>query len=221
MRYKAVIFDMDGVIFDSERLVLEDWIETAPRYGISDIKEVFRQCIGVNTATTRQIFFDHYGTDFPFDEFKKETSALFHARYGEGRLPMKPGVTELLAYLKEERFLIGLASSTRRAVVEQEIRDAGLMQYFNDLTCGDMLKKSKPEPDIFLMACGNLGVLPGEAVTVEDSYNGIRAAYRAGTTPIMVPDMIQPDDEMKQLAYTICRDLFEVKEWIADALHVS
>ena len=221
MRYRAVIFDMDGVIFDSERLVLEEWMEIASKYGIVDIEKVFRKCIGVNTATTRQIFSDHYGKDFPFDEFRKETSALYHDKYGEGRLPMKPGVTELLSYLKEEGFLIGLASSTRRAVVEQEIRDAGLIKYFNDLTCGDMLKKSKPEPDIFLMSCDNLGVLPGEAITVEDSYNGIRAAYRAGTTPIMVPDMIQPDDEMRQLAHIICEDLFAVKEWIANVVHVS
>lgn len=214
MKYKAVIFDMDGVIFDSERLVMEGWMEVAKKYGIDGIEEVFGRCIGVNAQATRQIVLEHYGEDFPYEEYKKETSALFHDRYGNGKLPMKPGVRELLSYLKEAGYLIGLASSTRQAVVEQEIRDAGLLCYFDKLVCGDMLKKSKPEPDIYLMACEHLSVRPQEAVAIEDSYNGVRSASRAGMTAIMVPDMAQPDEEMWALAHVICKDLFEVKNWI-------
>ena len=216
MKYKAVIFDMDGVIFDSERLVFEEWLALAKKYDLTGMEEVYYKCIGVNAASTRQIFLDYYGPDFPYDDYVKEISASFHARYDHGRLPMKPGIAELLSYLKEEGYLIGLASSTKKSAVEREITDAGLITYFNDLTCGDMLKKSKPEPDIFLMACDHLQVLPREAVTIEDSYNGIRAAYRAGTVPVMVPDMIQPDEEIKQLAYMICKDLFEVKKWFEE-----
>lgn len=217
MKYKAVVFDMDGVIFDSEKLVLDGWLEIADKYGIIGIEEVYNKCIGVNSLLTKQIFLEHYGPQFPYDTYKKEASALFHERYDNGRLPMKPGVIELLSYLRKKGYLIGLASSTRRAVVEQEIKDAGLLKYFDHLTCGDMVKKSKPEPDIFLMACESLGVEPGEAMAVEDSFNGIRAANRAGMTAVMVPDMIQPDEEMKQLAHVICRDLFEVKEWISES----
>ena len=216
MKYKAVIFDMDGVIFDSERLVFEEWLALAKKYDLTGMEEVYYKCIGVNAASTRQIFLDYYGPDFPYDDYVKEISASFHARYDHGRLPMKPGIAELLSYLKKEGYLIGLASSTKKSIVEREITDAGLITYFNDLTCGDMLKKSKPEPDIFLMACNHLQVLPREAVTIEDSYNGIRAAYRAGTIPVMVPDMIQPDEEIKQLAYMICKDLFEVKNWFEE-----
>ena len=216
MKYKAVIFDMDGVIFDSERLVFEEWLALAKKYDLTGMEEVYYKCIGVNATSTRQIFLDYYGPDFPYDDYVKEISASFHARYDHGRLPMKPGIAELLSYLKKEGYLIGLASSTKKSAVEREITDAGLITYFNDLTCGDMLKKSKPEPDIFLMACDHLQVLPREAVTIEDSYNGIRAAYRAGTIPVMVPDMIQPDEEIKQLAYMICKDLFEVKNWFEE-----
>ena len=127
---------------------------------------------------------------------------------------MKPGIRELLIYLKEAGFKIGLASSTREVTVTQEITDAGLLPFFDNLTCGDMLKKSKPEPDIFWMACERLGVKPEEAMVIEDSYNGIRAAHRAGTTPVMVPDMIPPDEEMHLLAYKIFNSLLEVKEWM-------
>lgn len=216
MKYKAVIFDMDGVIFDSERLVLEGWQEIAAKYGIKGIEEVLPRCLGVNAQATREIFREYYGQDFPYDEYKKEASALFHSRYGNGKLPLKPGVKELLSYLKENGYLVGLASSTRQAIVEQEIRDAGLMPYFDNLVCGDMLKSSKPEPDIYLKACENLDVEPRMAVAVEDSYNGIRSAKRAGMVPVMVPDMVQPDEEMRSLAHKICKDLFEVKNWISE-----
>lgn len=216
MKYKAVIFDMDGVIFDSERLVLEGWQEIAAKYGIEGIEEVLPRCLGVNAQVTREIFREYYGQDFPYDEYKKEASALFHSRYGNGKLPLKPGVKELLSYLKENGYLVGLASSTRQAIVEQEIRDAGLMPYFDNLVCGDMLKRSKPEPDIYLKACENLDVEPRMAVAVEDSYNGIRSAKRAGMVPVMVPDMVQPDEEMRSLAHKICKDLFEVKNWISE-----
>ena len=216
MKYKAVIFDMDGVIFDSERLVLEGWQEIAAKYGIKGIAELLPRCLGVHAQATREIFREYYGQDFPYDEYKKEASALFHSRYGNGKLPLKPGVKELLSYLKENGYLVGLASSTRQAIVEQEIRDAGLMPYFDNLVCGDMLKRSKPEPDIYLKACENLDVEPRMAVAVEDSYNGIRSAKRAGMVPVMVPDMVQPDEEMRSLAHKICKDLFEVKNWISE-----
>ena len=212
--YKAVVFDMDGVIFDSERCVLQSWIDVADQYSITDIDKVFIKCIGTNEPATKKILFEHYGPDFPYDEYRKKSSAIFHAKYDDGRLPMKPGIKELLQYLTEQGYLVGLASSTKEIHVRQEITDAGLLPYFKNLTCGDMLKKSKPEPDIFLMACDNLGVKPEEAIAIEDSFNGIRAAHRAGMFPIMVPDLIAPDDEMRELAGMILSNLMEVKAWL-------
>ncbi len=214
MKKKAVIFDMDGVIFDSERLVLTSWKEVGAKYGLVIEDEVFYQCVGVNAVETKEIFLEHYGRDFPYDMYKSEASKWYHDRYDGGRLPMKPGIRELLTYLKEAGFKIGLASSTREVTVTQEITDAGLLPFFDNLTCGDMLKKSKPEPDIFWMACERLGVKPEEAIVIEDSYNGIRAAHRAGTTPVMVPDMIAPDEEMQSLAYKIFKSLLDVETWI-------
>ena len=214
LKKKAVIFDMDGVIFDSERLVLTSWKEVGKKHGFTIEEDLFYLCVGVNAVETKQIFLRHYGQDFPYDEYKKEASAWYHERFDNGRLPMKPGIRELLTYLKEEGYKIGLASSTRQVTVTQEITDAGLLPYFDNLTCGDMLQKSKPEPDIFLMACDALSVKPEEVVVIEDSYNGIRGANRAGTTPVMVPDMIAPDEEMRSLSHIILENLFEVKEWM-------
>lgn len=214
MKYKAVVFDMDGVIFDSERLVLECWKEIAQEKGMTNMDEVFRKCIGTNMVKTKEILLEYYGEDFLFDAFRKEASILFHSRYDNGRLPMKTGIKELLIYLKEQGVKIGLASSTRYEVVRQELQDAGILSYFKSLTCGDMVKQSKPEPEIFLKACESLSVKPEEAIAIEDSFNGIRSAYRAGMLAIMVPDMIAPNEEMKQLAGKIFNDLLEVKEWL-------
>lgn len=216
IRYKAVIFDMDGVIFDSERCVIECWKVVADKHDIKGIEPVLMKCLGVTYEEGKRIFLEHYGEDFPYDEWKKERSDLYHERYDNGRLPLKPGIRELLIYLKENGYKVGVASSTREAVVSKQLIDAGLIKYFDNLTCGDMLERSKPEPDIYLMACDKLGVKPEEAIAIEDSYNGIRSAYKAGMFPIMVPDLVEPDDEMELLAGKIFAGLSDVKRWLEE-----
>ncbi len=208
---KAVVFDMDGVIFDSEIEVLHCWQEVADRHGIPGIEEAIRECLGVNAAETKKRMLTRYGEEFPYDEYKKESSVLYHERFDGGRLPLKPGIRELLEYLREHEFVIAVASSTRRQVVEQQLLDAGLRPYFAQVVCGDMVARSKPAPDIFQKACELLGVEPKEAIAIEDSYNGIRSAYAAGLIPIMVPDLMPPTEEMEQLAAVIFPSLHEVR----------
>jgi HAD superfamily hydrolase (TIGR01509 family) len=211
---RAVVFDMDGVIFDSERLVMECWKEIADRMNIADIEEAMRECLGVNKAQTKEIMLKRYGKDFPYDEFGREASAMFNERYGNGKLPMKKGVREILTYLKGKNFKIALASSTREMIVRQELADAGILDFFESVICGDMVEKSKPNPDIYLKACMELGVEPGEAYAIEDSYNGIRSAAAAGLKAVMVPDMSEPTDEMKKLTVEILPDLISVMNYI-------
>ncbi len=213
-KFEAVVFDMDGILFDSERLVIGCWKEVAQKHGVSDVEETCRKCLGVNAAGARAIFLDTYGQDFPYDAYKAEMSALYHSRYDNGRLPMKEGVEELLEYLQTRGKRIGLASSTRSQVVFQELADAGIAGYFDHIVGGDMVAKSKPEPDIFLKACEALGVLPEEAFAVEDSYNGIRAASAGKLRPLMVPDLMPPTEEMRQLAEGIFDSLKDVKRYL-------
>lgn len=212
----AVIFDMDGVIFDSERLVVETWVEVAKKYGIEGIEDACAACVGINAQATELKMKEIYGEDFPYQEYKKEASALYHERYDDGRLPTKPGIRELLEFLHTNNIRTAVASSTRRAVVEQEIRDAGLAPFFQKIICGDMVERSKPAPDIFLKAAEELGVNPEVCYVIEDSYNGIRGAHTAGMHPIMVPDMLPPTDEMEKLAEQIFPSLFEVKDFIGN-----
>lgn len=211
---QAVLFDMDGVIFDSEIKVIECWKDIAEKYGFGDIETPCYEALGTTREIAREIMLAHYGTAFPYDAYKDEMAALFHARYGEGRLPKKKGVEELLQFLHMHNLKVALASSTRKEVVIQELRDGGLLDYFDAVICGDMVARSKPAPDIFLKACEVLGVAPEHAVGIEDSYNGMRALAAAGITAIMVPDLKQPTDEIRALATEVLPDLLAVKAYL-------
>lgn len=208
--FDAVVFDMDGVIFDSERATMLCWLELADRYGIKDMEKPYLACTGTNAAMTRQIMLDAYGEDFPYDEYAHEASRMYHERYDGGRLPMKSGVVEILEYLKNSGKKIALASSTKKQKVISQLQDAGILNYFDEIVTGDMVEKSKPEPDIFLLASEKIGVSPERAYAIEDSYNGIRSAYRGGLRPIMVPDLLPADQEMNELAEAVIDNLENV-----------
>lgn len=210
---KAVIFDMDGVIIDSEWLVTDCWKIIGEKYGIADVEENCKRCLGLNKEAAREAFLAYYGQEFPYDSYKQEASALFHERE-KTELVLKPGVIELLEWLQNQNLRIGLATSTREAVAKAQLGKLGVLDYFEEVVCGDMLKKSKPEPDIYLMACDRLKVSPKEAYAIEDSYNGIRAAYNAGMRAIMVPDSVGPNEEMQEKSVVILENLSEVRKWM-------
>ena len=210
----AYIFDLDGVIFDSERAVFNEWKLISEKYGFPNLEVPYMKCIGVNATACRQIFLDYYGEDFPYDEYCDERRKNFREKYGHGKLPLKPGVKELLQHLKQNGFRVAIASSTRTQTVREELRDAGLLDYFDEIVGGDMVERSKPAPDIFLKAAEALGASPEECCVIEDSYNGIRASCAAGMFPVMVPDMLPPDDEMREKAGLILNNLTELKDLI-------
>ena len=214
MQYQAVVFDMDGVIFDTERLVIEFWKEVAKKHNIPNVEHTCIQCLGTNRVRTREIFLENYGADFPFDPYRVEVTELFNTHYKGVPLPTKPGVRELLSYLQEQDIKVGLASSTAQHLVRDEIGTAGLLPYFQTLVCGDMVEHSKPAPDIFLKACEILNADPTKSIAIEDSFNGIRSAHCAGMTPIMVPDQVQPTDEIRTLAFHVMPSLLDVLNWL-------
>lgn len=216
-----VIFDMDGVIFDSEKTLLDCWMETSSRYGIDEeaVRETYIKCIGTNDKQTREIyegaFLQVLGRD-KLEALWVESMELHRSRYADGRLPMKPGVKELLEYLKEMGACLGIASSSKKATVEAQVTAAGIREYFKSVIGGDAVTISKPNPEIYLIACRELGVDPKMTFAIEDSYNGIRASHAAGMRPIMVPDIIPADEEMKELSEVICKDLFEVEKFFGN-----
>ena len=210
----AVLFDMDGVIFDSESVSVLCWRKAAGELGLGGIDEVYRRCVGANVASIRAIVGDAYGARVDPAAFLAMTNRFYDAWCAENGLPVKPGAPEILRALKAAGVPIAIASSTDSAYVTRELKEAGLLAFFDAVICGDMVTRSKPDPEIFLKAAAVLGVKPCDAVVIEDSYNGIRAAAAGGMHPVMVPDILPPTDEMLRLAEVILPSLFEVKDWL-------
>lgn len=211
---KTVIFDLDGVIFDSEQVVRQGWQYAAQALQLSGVDELFLQCVGTNHVHTKQVLQRQFGAQFSYEEFRKYTREFFYQYTSMHGLPLKKGVRELLAYLKEQGYTIGLASSSTLQYILNGLRQAELIDYFQVIVSGENLQRSKPEPDIYLMACEKLGVRPAEAYAIEDSYNGIRSASRAGMQPMMVPDLLPVTAEMRELGAMTFANLLEVKQYL-------
>ena len=210
MKIDAVIFDMDGVIFDSERAYMVCCIEVGKKYNLENVEEVCLKCIGINSRETARILYESYGDSFPLEKYRQEVYELFREVYGNGKLPVKEGVQELLGYLKSAGVPMAIASSTKSSDVKMELDEAGLLKYFDKVIGGEMVERSKPEPDIFLKAAEELGMEPENCLVIEDSHNGVRAAYTAGMIPVMVPDLLEPTPEMKEKTAAIYKTLLDV-----------
>lgn len=210
---QAVVFDMDGVLFDTERLFMDAWRIVATKRQIPPerIEKVILGSVGLNMNDTKALFLRECGEDVPFDELFEACRICAEEMLEKDGLPMKPGVREILDYLKAAGYRIALASSTSTPRVMSHLERAGITGYFETVIGGDRVEHSKPQPDIYLIACRELDVEPENAVAIEDSPNGIRSAHAAGMHPIMVPDLIAPTPEIEALVDARCESLLEVK----------
>lgn len=210
----CIVFDMDGVLIDSERLVLRSWECVGRDLGIDGLHELFYRCIGTTHASTRVRFAERFGDRVDYDDFRNRTR-VYYMQFTKDGVPLKPGVMELLSWLREHGWRTGLASSSREANVRRNMDVTGMGPYFDTLVCGDMLTVSKPAPDIYLRACAELCAEPSLAYAVEDSRNGIIAASAAGMKALLVPDMVAPDEVMRSHAAAVLPDLLAVRDYLA------
>ncbi|MBP5293488.1 MAG: HAD family phosphatase [Clostridia bacterium] len=209
LRIGAVIFDQDGVLYDTERVYHEAWIKAGYEFGIPDPPGLANECTGRNIHDIGLIFAQKFGPDFPYEAFMDKRMVYYHEIVRKEGLILKPGVRELLEWLKASQIPASVCTSTPRELTIKQLHDSGLHAFFADIVDGSMVRCGKPDPEIYLLAASRLGVEPVKCIGVEDSYNGVRSIVAAGMRAVMVPDLLKPNDEMKKIAWRIDETLFD------------
>jgi len=211
---RATIFDMDGLMLDTERMALRAWRRAAEEFGVSIRDELALSLVGRNVPDTRAILRETLGAGFPLEDCWSRTTELYAADISENGIPLKPGLAELLDFLEGESIDVAVATSTYRALTIHKLELTGLISRFKAIIAGDEVDNGKPAPDIFLAAAQLLGAPPERCVVLEDSFSGIRAAHAANMIPIMVPDLAQPTEEIRSLAHAIVPSLHHARDVI-------
>lgn len=208
----AVIFDLDGLMFDSEKEVQYAWDVTGEEMGYGKMGHHIYHTLGMNRASREVYFKEHYGQDFPYERFQQRYREVVHRHIEVGQIPAKPGLYELLEALKKRGIPMAVATSSSPQHARMYLERGGAAGYFREVITGDMVTKAKPDPQIYQIACEKLRVRPGNALALEDSYNGLRAAYRAGMKAVMVPDLLTDISPVEDLIYGKAESLLQVKE---------
>ena len=203
---EAVMLDMDGTLFDTERLYIEAMRETARAMDREMTVEFGHSMVGLPALECNLLIRDLYGEDFSITEFRARYAPILRQRLADG-MPLKPGAVELLVFLKARGLPAALVTSAQRVFAESHLRKANLFDHFAVITTCDDVKRPKPAPDIYLEAARRLGVAPERCVAIEDSSVGLAAAHAAGTMAFMVPDILQPTAECRAMCIDVLPDL--------------
>jgi HAD superfamily hydrolase (TIGR01509 family) len=212
----AVVFDMDGLLFDTEALYEEAIAAAAAERGREMPPAVFRRMLGNPWPTNREILLAHFGADFAVDALREAWVRRFEVMV-ETRLALKPGAAELLDTLDALGLPRAIATSSQRSNVEHHLAFHGLTGRFHAIAAAGDYVRGKPAPDPFLKAAERLGIAPERCLALEDSHNGVRSAAAAGMMTVMVPDLLEPDDEVRGLCLHVARSLLEVRDALLEA----
>lgn len=211
-KVKGIIFDMDGLLFDTESIYCDANLVVAEKYDLPFTEETYARFIGISDeevwAELHKMFVDH-GKE-TVQKFIDESWGMAHDRFKTGNVDLKPGVHELLAYLEEKEIPRVLASSNVRPVIEILLEHAGIRDKFSDIISAEDVKFAKPDPEIFVIAADRLGIAAADGLVLEDSKNGILAAEGAGVPVVMVPDIVPPTAEIKEKTEAVLPTLHEV-----------
>ena len=206
----GIVFDMDGLLFDSERIVQRSWEGAGNELGIPHMGSHIYHTLGMNVVGRNEYFLRVIGPDFPKEEFADRTRVIFREIVAKEGLPVKPGVRELLEYGKGRGYKMAVATSSRSGYAIHNLKEAGIYGYFDGAVFGDMVHRAKPDPEIYLKACESIMARPKYSIALEDAPAGIRSAHAASMMPVMIPDLVEPDEEIKKLVYRQFKTLHEV-----------
>ena len=200
-KIKLIIFDMDGLILDTEKLYLEYGLEVFEELGYDITEEVFLGTVGMTDKSSGEYYSKLYGENFDYNIIVEKIDVKLLVTSKDGKVGLKNGLFELLKFLDENDVKKVVATSTARKKAEFMLENAGILDRFDFLVCGDEVKKGKPNPEIFLKAAEIAGVDPKNCMVLEDSHNGLRAANSAGMLPVMIPDLLEINEEIEKIVF--------------------
>lgn len=213
---KAILFDMDGVIFDTERVYLEEWKQVFKKYGYKMKDEIYISVMGTGRENVKKVFKEYYGDNLPIEDMYVDKDILLNEAVSENKIPLKTGAFDILSYLKDNGYKTALATSAKRDRLEIQLHLADIKDKFDAIVCIDDVGKGKPNPDIFLLAAEKIGVEPSDCMVIEDSEAGIMAAFNAGMIPVHVKDLKEVSETIMKHSKRQFNNLHEIKQYIIE-----
>lgn len=220
-KISAVIFDMDGLMLDTEPIARTAWLQALADWGYQIDEADYLHVIGTTLPDTKRVFYELLGEALPFAAIRERQQEYVAQQIKQQGIPTKSGLWPLLDWLEQRGMAKAVASSTERRLMLQKLTLTGLQHRFTTLVGGDEVMNGKPAPDIFLEAARRLTVPADRCLVFEDSEPGIRAAQTAGMLPVMIPDLKPPSEAVKQLAFEIFPSLIEARQFLKQVIHQS
>lgn len=210
--FKGVIFDLDGLLIDSEQIALRAFSSACEAAGLDLPQSVFESCVGTNHKRSRRILQDAIKSKSKYEAFAKAWDRDYQILTGQG-VPLKPGARALLEYLKAHNIPIAVATSSPQHGAKKKLTQSGIWGYFHAVVSGDEVRESKPDPEIYELAASRIEVAPEDCLALEDSRNGVISALGAHMTVIQIPDLIRPDEALLKMGPIVLNSLDEVSSF--------
>jgi HAD superfamily hydrolase (TIGR01509 family) len=210
IKIQAVIFDMDGLLLDSERIAFDAFKFACARFNLGDQSKVFMKCIGTNQLAGEKVLYQEFRAIANVSEFIKVWDDRYSALTSQVPIPLKAGAAKLLARLSELKMPMAVATSTKSLRAKAKLEFSGILSYFSVVVGGDQVEQSKPSPEIYWHAAQLLGVPDSNCMVLEDSENGVKAGVAAGMFVIQIPDLVKPTAELLALGAPVRHSLVEV-----------
>ncbi len=210
-KIKAVLFDMDGTLIDTEKYYQKVWPEALAHFGYEMTPEQPLELRSLGRPYAVEKFKEWYGEDFDYWKVRDYRKKRIEDIIEKKGIQLKRGCNEILQWLRENNIFVSLVTANDKERAERYLKKMGAYEYFDAVVCADMVEKGKPAPDIYEYACNTLNVLPENTIAVEDSPNGIKSAYGAGCNAVMVPDLTEPDENLQKMLYARVDCLLDLK----------